>query len=275
MEGFTFFKNSGKSGPGISKNQKKTNGFSKFFEIYFRKFWKLLELNLLYFICCIPVVTFGPATAAFTKVMKNYSQQRNVFLLSDFFEAFKKNFKQSIIIGLVDVMLIISFIVSIPYYSDMAQKSGYFILVLAISVCTLLMLIMMHFYIYIMIVSTTLKLSQIIKNSLILAISELEKNAITLFMTLLIIAPFVLFFPYSISFIPFLPLSILGLAVCINTYPIVRKQVIQPFYDKKGQLNPEFQYDYPDENSSTIFTDNGGNELPVDLGLSSKGKTIR
>ena len=37
-----------KPSPGVDKGRPIKNRFSTFFELYFRKFWKLLELNLLF-----------------------------------------------------------------------------------------------------------------------------------------------------------------------------------------------------------------------------------
>ena len=51
-----------------------------------------------------------------------------------------------------------------------------------------------------------------------------------------------LFFPLSILIVPFLPLAFLALVISFNAFPIIRKYVIQPYYDNKGELNPEFEY---------------------------------
>ncbi len=41
-------------GPGVPKNAPKRKGLARFYEIYFRKFWNLIKLNLLYMITLIP-----------------------------------------------------------------------------------------------------------------------------------------------------------------------------------------------------------------------------
>ena len=48
-----------KPGPGISKDAPKKRGFIEFWEIFFRKFWKLCTANLLYVLVNLPVVTGG------------------------------------------------------------------------------------------------------------------------------------------------------------------------------------------------------------------------
>ncbi|MFA5658503.1 MAG: DUF624 domain-containing protein [Oscillospiraceae bacterium] len=237
LEGFTFGRKKTYR-PEIGKNDRQS-----FFRIFLSKFWNLITLNLLYIICIVPVVTFGPATAAMTKILRNYSQERSCFLFSDFFSAFKSNFKQAFIIGLFDVIAIAAYIYGIIYYAKAASTNGgTYTLLFSSLLFSLFYLIMAHFYIYLMIVSIKLPLGKIIKNSLILAIIELKRNALTLLITLAIFALLILTFPYSIAVIPFIPLSFMGLIVCYNSYPIIRKHVIQPYYEQLGEQNPEFEY---------------------------------
>ncbi len=49
-----FFGNYSTPGPGIDKNAPKKKGLNLFYEIFFRKFWALIKLNLLYLVTIIP-----------------------------------------------------------------------------------------------------------------------------------------------------------------------------------------------------------------------------
>ena len=73
--------NYNKPGPGVDKGETNKNRFFHFFELYFRKFWKLLELNLLFLLCCVPIVTIGPAIAGFTYILRNYADERPTFMV--------------------------------------------------------------------------------------------------------------------------------------------------------------------------------------------------
>ena len=79
---------------GVLKTPHEKTGFVKYAAIYFSHFWKLMALNFIYVLFCLPIVTIGPATAALTKVCRNYSQERHAYLFADFWAAFKQNFKQ-------------------------------------------------------------------------------------------------------------------------------------------------------------------------------------
>ena len=95
------FYNYQESGSGVSKNGPKKSRIRIFFEVFGRKFWNLILINLIYGIFCIPIFTIGPATAAAFKVLKNYSIEKNAFVWSDFWKSFKEDFKVSFPLGII------------------------------------------------------------------------------------------------------------------------------------------------------------------------------
>ena len=81
MGGFLGFGNYEKPGKGVGKNEREKKRFFQFFDLFFRKLGRLVQLNLLYILFCIPVVTIGPATAAMTKILREYTLERPVFFV--------------------------------------------------------------------------------------------------------------------------------------------------------------------------------------------------
>ena len=51
--------NYSKPGPGVEKEEQQKRRFFLFFELFFRKFWKLIQLNLLYLLFWIPPLIAG------------------------------------------------------------------------------------------------------------------------------------------------------------------------------------------------------------------------
>ena len=137
-------------------------GFFKFMEVFGRHFWDLALLNLLYILFCIPIVTFGPATAGLIKVTRNYSQERACFMFHDFWKAFKSNFKQAFVVGLVDIILVVWAAYMFVFYYNVSLYYDIGKLLLVVSISLMLIIFLMHYYIYLLIVSTNLKLKQII-----------------------------------------------------------------------------------------------------------------
>lgn len=284
------FSNYENAGPGIPKAPQEKTDFFKFFEIYGRHFWKLMEANLLYFIFFVPlflgmtllfrndfslnikvvgigalaiifIATIGPATAGFTKVIRNYSQERNAFVFTDFFDTFKKCYKQSFIMGIIDAIFAVGFVVSTVSYNAWAQQNTIMYLPFIICLSCMLMFIMMHFYIYQLIVSTNLKLMQIIKNSFLLVGISVKRCLFNILIIALLVFLILFFYPYSVFVVPFIPFSFGCFLICFNCYPFIRKYVIQPYYKARGEESPEF--DYLKDEGETVFEDKGGSEEPI------------
>ena len=96
-----------REGKGVSKDPDFRPRIVVFFDVYFRKFWNLVLLNLLYILFCLPIITIAPATAAMTKILRNYAREEHAFLWSDFWDTFKSNFKTSLVVGIINFFAII------------------------------------------------------------------------------------------------------------------------------------------------------------------------
>lgn len=272
-----------KSGPGIAKDAPKKKPFFHFWELYFRKFWKLLQLNIITVLFCLPVITIGPALAGMTKVLRNYVLEKNSFIFHDFWKGFSQNWKKSLPVGLIDILLIISAISAVNVYPAMAEnaQSGgwiwYAFCIISISV-TFTVLIM-NFYIFPMIIATDLSFKNCIKNSFFLTCVALKKNLITLLCVAAVMAVLVLTLllnPYFLLLlIPLWAVSFIGFITMFNSYPIIQKYVINPYYEERGMDNPEYDYLKPLDEEDSVFVDKGGQEAPVEPEKKKKkGKTI-
>ena len=65
------------------------------------KLTDMFFLSVLWFACCIPIITIGPATAAMYYITLKWAKQEEVKLGATFFRAFKENFKQGIALNLI------------------------------------------------------------------------------------------------------------------------------------------------------------------------------
>ncbi|MBR1739810.1 MAG: DUF624 domain-containing protein [Ruminococcus sp.] len=281
---------------GVLRTPHEKRGIFKFFEIYGRHAWKLMELNLLYFLFCVPLfamlvlllesgevvwialaipsVIVGPATAAMTKVARNFSQERPAFVLHDFFDAFKKNMNQGLVMGTIDVVFILGFIVGIPVYKQLAAQNSMMYVPYVICLSCMLIFVMMHFFIYQLICSTNLSMGKILKNSLLLVTVGIKNTLWTLLVLLVVLGMCYLLLPLSALLIPFWPLTFVAVVACFNCYPLIRKYVIQPYYDQRGEENPEFAYLKGEDGEEALFEDRSAEETPVKEQKKKKKKTI-
>lgn len=270
-----------KAGRGISKNEPKKKTFFAFWEMYFRYWWRLVKLNIVTFIFCIPVVTIGPALAGMTKVLRNYTLDKSAFIFHEFWKGFSANWKQSLPVGLLDILFALSAVTALRVYPQMgaaAEAAGgsgtVYTVLCVISISFALTLFMMNFYIMPMIVATELSLKNIIKNSFYLTCVALKKNIFTL-LTVALIAFLLVLSPSSAALlIPLWAISFAGFVIMYNSYPQIQKYVINPYYEERGMDNPEYDYLKPMSAEDSVFTDRGGEEAPIESKKKKKGKII-
>lgn len=158
MAGFFGFFDYTKPGKGVEKEEFKPN-ISSFFRIFFGRFWKLLQLNTIYFICSIPmfavmllylpveslgsedniipmyqlmvsfllyfaVVGIAPITTGFTYVLRNFSSDRHSWIFSDFFEHIKKNYKQAFGVLALDILAVLVIPTAYSFYTQIIASGA-------------------------------------------------------------------------------------------------------------------------------------------------------
>lgn len=60
----------------------------------------LILLNLLWILCSLPIITIGPATVAMHYVIFQYHTERSDQVFKPFFQAFRRDFFQSMLLGI-------------------------------------------------------------------------------------------------------------------------------------------------------------------------------
>ena len=73
-----------KEGPGVSKKEPKKKSFARFFELYYRNFWKLMNVTLYYILLSLPIVTYGLADVGFAHVTRSMAREKHSFGKQDF-----------------------------------------------------------------------------------------------------------------------------------------------------------------------------------------------
>lgn len=117
----------------------------------------------------------GPVTAGSTYIAREFANERPCWWISDFFDRIKKNFKQGMMLWLLDLLIICSSIIALVFYS---KTEFFFISILYL--CFILFYAMMHIYAYHIMITFALPLKSIIKNAFVLVIQNI-KITLTLF----------------------------------------------------------------------------------------------
>lgn len=176
---------------------------------------------------CIPVITTGPAQAGFTYVLRNYSRQEHAFIWSDFKEHAVNNFKQGLLISVIDFIVTLVVFIDIFIYSNSVANSILVSISVYIASFLFLIFLMMHLYIYPMLVTFKLSLKHIYKNAFIFAIIKFFPNlGILLLCFALSAIPFLVLPGIGIMLFPVISLSTIGFITNFFAFPTLQKYML-------------------------------------------------
>lgn len=213
---------------GKEENMKNFFNLDSSFMIFLSNLVDVIILNVVCLICCIPIVTIGPAMTAMHYVTLKMVKNENTYTVKTFFRAFKDNLKQSMIVWLIflAVTVVCAFDLKILQALGMNENRVFVSIIGAIYmfVCLTTM------YIFPILARFENSLFQTIKNSFLMCILNIGK---TIVMAIIYILPFVIL-PLDINMVAaFLLLGLSGPAY-INSY--IWKSIF-----KKYEPNEEVQ----------------------------------
>ncbi len=226
-----------KEGPGVSKNGPKKHRFFLFFELYFRKFWKICILSMMYVASCLPIITIGPATAGFTLILRNYAREEHAFMWGDYIDTVKKNWKMATVVFLIDIVAFVLGFIAFSFYTSPNVVLPQLLKTIAIAVLTMVSVIyiFMHYYIYLLLVTFHVTFRQLYKNSFIFAMVGLWRN---IFLTAILAAFGLLIFifmPVSFLAVFFVLSGTMGFIINFTVYPLIKKLMIDPIMEQENK----------------------------------------
>ncbi len=233
-----------KEGPGLDKNAPKKNGIIVFFEIYFKNFWKLAINSVWYWLLTALGITAGFAAAGMTNLTRNMAADTHSFGTSDFFSTIKKNWKQALPAGIINIIVIGVLLFALQFYMFSTVDSTMQIIGMAICLFMLGVFLVMRYYIWFILITFKLKLKDIYLNSFKLSLVGFKKNIIII---LSLVALYAVVF--GIDFIGIALTRTICVALLIFVVPGFRFLVIQScvFSNIKKYMIEPYYKEHPDE----------------------------
>lgn len=274
MAGFFGLFDYTKPGPGVPKDAPPKSRPRIFFEVLGRKFWKIIQINLLYtifnipglvflfigtqfmfpsilfedieidlylrllfgsFFICFPILCFGPAQAGMTFCLRNFSREEHAFVWSDFKEHGLKNLKESIAICLIDFGAFLLLCIAINFYGQLINQQRFWaLLTFGVIALAFLLFAMMHLYIYPMLVTFHITVKQIYKNALIFATIRFIPNIGILLLCAAIIIATFLITEIGVILFLLITTALIGLIINFYAYPTIKKYMIDKVQEEQG-----------------------------------------
>lgn len=201
---------------------------------FFSALGDMIVLHLLWLLCCIPIVTIGPATTAAHYVTMKLVKDEGSTVIEMFLKSFRKNFKQGTVLGViftaVGIILAADFYLCIYVLKE--SNLFKFVMLSALGFLTILYLIEM-IYLWAVLATFDNTSKQTALNALLLALSNIRDTSVMLAADLIIGVVAVL----SAAFIPQLAIlfAIFGLPLIftVNSFKL-RKILDGVKYSRTG-----------------------------------------
>lgn len=181
----------------------------------------LIILNLLCIVCCIPIVTIGPAITAMFYVTLKMVRNEESYIVKGFFHSFKENLKQGIIINII--VLVVFAMLSIDISLVRAMEGTMYKVLFYIFLALLFLSMMVYLYIYPVLSKFYNTIKRTFINAFLMSIRHLPYSILMLVISLL---PFgILFIPsFQVQSLLFMLFTIMGgaLIAYINSHFFVK-----------------------------------------------------
>ncbi len=178
---------------------------------------------LLVALLVVSIFLMGPATAALSYATLNCAWDRPGMFWMGFWSAWKENWKQSVIFGVVDVLACFG---TLYYLVDGTAVFGELGTIMKVVWCVLMLLYsMVRVYLYPIMVTVELPLGALIRNSLILAMLQPWRPLVVILIAGLLCLTCVV---ADILIVPCFLYSFVAFSAAFFTQPVIEEYLIKP-----------------------------------------------
>lgn len=178
--------------------------------------------------------TFGPVNVGTTYILRNIVREEPVFIWSDFWYAVRRNVKQGILYGMIDLVIIGILIYDLLAYRINILNSPLYFGLYILSFGMIILYFFVRMYVYPMIVTFDMRLWKIFKNAIFFAVLGIKRNIMAfLGAVILFVLDFYLmrlFLPIGLI-LPFIILfGLVGFMCNYASFPKIKEIMIDPYY---------------------------------------------
>ncbi len=141
----------------------------------------LMILNLIFVVCCIPIVTIGPALTAMYYVTMKMAANEEGYIIRGFFKSFRQNFRQALIIWVI--MLLIGCLLATDLLILRDATGTVFRLMRVFILATGIVYFMVMTYVFPILAKFENSVRATLKNALFMAILDFPRTVLMLAIT--------------------------------------------------------------------------------------------
>ncbi len=193
---------------------------------------RLILINLIFIVCCIPIITIPASITALNRYLLKIFREGYNFSISDYFEEFKKSVWKCLPYGIVIGLVCFYAYYMLSLASNFPQGIQHD-MVIGIGLGVMVIGILLGSYFFVLAAMLDLPGKHLLKNAVILMGVEWQRSLG------LVASIFVLWIgilataPYSIFLVLLFGFSLQQLWICAFVNPIVEKRIFKPYEQQK------------------------------------------
>lgn len=218
--------------------QKQKTAFFRFFELWLQNFWMLVPINFFHSLLSALLIPAGLAQAGITNVTRNIARDRHSFGISDFFDTVKANWKQALMVGMINTLVTVLLCYGLLFYYN--SEGAFSDIGLGFLLICFVVFSFMRYYIWVMIITFDLPTAKIYKNSFLLAFVNFKINLAVGVIELVMYAlpvlavvclpHFIVLFLAAVIAVFIIP-GFRNLMIQLSIFPAIKKYMIDPYYE--------------------------------------------
>ena len=206
--------------------------------IFLSRVADLVILNILWLVCCVPVVTIGASTTAMYHVIRHWQKDSVSSIMRDFFQSFKEDFKQATPVYLILLIPTVAVVMNAMLIFNPENNAAVPSYLLVIWFICALILLFISSFVYPVMAFFADSIFKTLRNAMVLALANLPR---TILISVLNLLPVILLF-VNLSF--FLQSSIFWLLIGGALVAYLNMSILKPVFKKL--VPSEFEDTVPD-----------------------------
>ncbi len=189
---------------------------------------------VFYGLALLVFVTFGLVNVGTTYILRNIVRGEPIFMWSDFWYAIKRNIKQGIIFGIIDLFISLMLVYDLFFFKSNMGSNTMLMIFYFLSFGMIFIYFFMRMYTYLMMITFDLSIFKLLKNSVFFAILGIKRNIMCLIgiaLTLLVNFLIYSWLPPIGIILPFVfTIALCAFISVYCAYPKIKEIMIDPYY---------------------------------------------
>ncbi len=213
--------------------------------------WPTTATYVVLALSALVIFTYGYVNVGTTYILRNIVKGEPIFMWEDFKYAIRRNRKQGMIMGILDLLFSVLVVYDIVFFYYNTGVSSVLNFMFWASLLLAALWFWMRFYVYILMVTFDLSIFKLLKNSLIFSVLGFKRNFMATLGIAAVIAITFIVTMYALPIgilIPFICAFGIGAFMsCYAAFPKIKEIMIDPYYTETK----------PEEYEEPIFHDLG------------------